>query len=161
MMSAARESHQRIRALRDHPLLAGCTRKELVRVDRLGTHVEVRPGTTLIREGEIGRECLLVEQGIAVATHGDRRIGTIGTGSVAGELALLDQTKRSATVVANSPMTVLVLTIREFNELLAIAPCIESGIGNIAAERRMRAKVVQVRASLRDGRTGSNERDGP
>jgi voltage-gated potassium channel len=144
MISAARELHQRIRALRVFPLLAGCTHKELVRVDRLGTPVEVPPHTTLMGEGEIGRECLLVEYGIAVVARGDRRIGTIGTGLLAGELALLDRRKRSATVVANTPMRLRVLTAGEFSELLRIAPCIERSIREIAAERRVRREMPTV-----------------
>ena len=43
MISAARESHQRIRALSEFPLLAGCTRRELVRVDCLRAQVELGP----------------------------------------------------------------------------------------------------------------------
>jgi len=137
MISAARESHRRIRALRDIPLLDGCTRKELARVDRLGAQIDLGPGVALTRQGDPGRECFFIESGLAVATRGDRRIGTIGAGSVVGELALLDRMPRSATVVTNTPTRVLVLTVAEFEQLLAIAPCIEARIGDIAAERRV------------------------
>ena len=137
MISAARESQRRIRALRAIPLLEGCTRKELARVDRLGAQLDLGPGVALTRQGDPGRECFLIERGVAVATRGDRRIGTIGAGSVVGELALLDRTPRRATVVTNTPTRVLVLTAAEFEQLLAIAPCIDARIGAIAAERRV------------------------
>jgi CRP-like cAMP-binding protein len=150
MISAARESHERIRALSHIPLLAGCTRKELACVDRLGTQVDLRPGKTLTREGDAACEFFLVKSGIAVATRGDRRIGTIGGGSIAGELALLDRTTRTATVVTTAPMRVLVLTLCEFNQLLAVAPCIEARIEGIAAERRMRLDVPAPAIALRN-----------
>jgi CRP-like cAMP-binding protein len=155
MISATRESHRRIRALRDIPLLAGCTRKQLVRVDLLGTQVDLRPGTTLMREGEVGRECVLVQSGIAVATRGDRRIGTIGAGSVAGELALLDGTTRSATVLTHTPVRLVVLTVREFSQLLAVAPCIEARIEDIAAERRVRLDFPATVVTQCRGRAGA------
>jgi CRP-like cAMP-binding protein len=138
MFSALLESGPRRQRLRDLPLLSDCTRKELAHVDRLGTEVVVRPGTTLIREGETGRECFLIESGMAVASRGNRRVGTISSGSITGELALLDRTPRSATVVTNTTTRLLVLTPRELSELLAVAPRIEARIEAIAAERRIR-----------------------
>ena len=61
-------------------------------------------------------------------------IGAIEAGSVAGELALLDGTLRTATVVTATPMRVIAFTATEFRELLAVAPCIEDGLRRIAAE---------------------------
>jgi voltage-gated potassium channel len=136
MVSARGERKRRICELRPIPLLAGCTGKELARVDGLGAEIDVRPGRTLTREGAEGYEFFIVRAGAAVATRGGRRVGVIGAGSVAGELALLDGTARTATVVATTPMRVVVFTAKEFDELLAVSPCIERVLGHIAAERR-------------------------
>jgi CRP-like cAMP-binding protein len=136
MISARGEQRRRISELREIPLLAACTEKELGRVDRLGTEVDLQPGRTLTREGTEGYEVFMVRDGVAVATRGGRRIGAIRAGSVAGELALLEGTVRTATVVAAAPMRVVVFTAKEFEELLAVAPCIEDGLRHIAAERR-------------------------
>ncbi len=105
-------------------------------MDRLGAEVDLQPGRTLTREGAEGYEVFMVRAGVAVATRGARRVGAIRAGSVAGELALLDGTVRTATVVAAAPMRVVVFTATEFEELLAVAPCIEDGVRRIAAERR-------------------------
>ncbi len=136
MISARGERKRRICGLRHIPLLAGCTAKQLTRVDGLGADVGVQPGRTLTREGAEAFEFFIVRAGAAVATRGARRVGMIGAGSVAGELALLDGTARTATVVAATPMRIVVFTAKEFDELLAVAPCIEQVLGHIAAERR-------------------------
>jgi CRP/FNR family transcriptional regulator, cyclic AMP receptor protein len=136
MISARGEQRRRISELREIPLLAGCTAKELARVDRLGAKVDLQPGRTLTRERAEGCEFFIVRDGVAVVTRGARRVGAIGAGSVAGELALLDGTVRTATVVTATPMRVVVFTAKEFEELLAVAPCIEDGLAVIAAGRR-------------------------
>jgi len=137
MTRAHAETGRRISALREIPLFAGCTGKELARVDRLGAGIDLQAGRTLTREGAEGCEFFMVRDGVAVATSGARRVGVIGAGSVAGELALLDGTVRTATVVAATPMRVVVFTAKEFAELLAVAPCIEDGVRRIAAERQL------------------------
>ena len=84
----------------------------------------------------IGRQCFVSFDGIAVAERDGRPIGEIGAGSIAGEMALLDHGTCNATVVATSPMRLLVLTPHEFDELRDIAPSIETALSHIAAERR-------------------------
>ena len=146
MMSARSQRRRRISELREIPLFARCTTKELARVDRLGTGVDLQSGRTLTREGADGYEVFLVRAGVAAATRGGCQVGTIRAGSVAGELALLDGTVRTATVVAAAPMRVVVFTAREFEELLAVAPCVEDGLRQIAAERR-----TNLGCTARDG----------
>jgi CRP-like cAMP-binding protein len=117
----------------------------LARVDRLGAAVDLRAGRTLTHEGAEGSEFFIVRAGVAVATRAARRVGSIRAGSVVGELALLDGTQRTATVVAATPIRVVVFTAEEFGELLAVAPRIEDGLRGIAAERR--ATLAETRAT--------------
>jgi CRP-like cAMP-binding protein len=131
-----RQLKSRVAALRAIPLVAGCTDRELVHVDRLGSQIGVKAGTTLTHEGRRERDCFVVLNGLAEARRDEDPIGIIGAGSVAGEIALLDLTSRTATVVACTPMQLLVLTDREFDELLGVNPCVEAGVRRIAAERR-------------------------
>jgi CRP-like cAMP-binding protein len=136
MLSTRKEVKHRVEELRHVPFLAGCTSRQLARIDRLGTPITVAPGRTLTREGQVGRECFVTLDGVAIAERAGQPVGAIGAGSIAGEIALLDHTRRTATVVARTPMQLLVLTYREFEALLEIAPGIEDQIGRIAAERR-------------------------
>jgi len=135
MFTARRETRRRIEALRRIPFLACCTPDELARVDQLGTPIQVQPGRTLIREGAVGRECFVSLDGVAVAERAGRPVGIVGAGSVIGEMALLDHTTRNATVVAATAMQLLVLSHREFDELLKIAPCVEAALGRGARSR--------------------------
>jgi CRP-like cAMP-binding protein len=136
-MSERRDRQQRIRHLQTAvPFIAACTPRELARIDGLGTQLDVREGVELTREGAAAAACFVVLSGTAVVNRGGAPVGVIGAGSVVGEMALLDGTARTATVVAASPMRLLVLTSAEFEQLVRLSRCIEAGLNRIAAERR-------------------------
>jgi CRP-like cAMP-binding protein len=137
MISTRRETKRRLNELSRIPLLATCTPRQLARIDRLGTPIEVAAGRTLTREGAIGRECFVTFDGVAAASRAGRPVGIIGAGSIAGEMALLDGATRNATVVADTPMQLLVLTDGEFRALLEIAPTLAEDLARIADERRL------------------------
>ena len=136
MFTPRRETKSRIEALRHISLFADCTVDELARIDRLGTRIDVQPSRVLTREGQFGRQCFVTLDGVALAERAGQPIGVIGAGSIAGEMALLDQTRRNATVVAESPMRLLVLTPHEFRELLDVAPCVKACLDRIVSERQ-------------------------
>jgi CRP-like cAMP-binding protein len=141
MVTARTELKRRIDALRRIPLLTGCTRSELARVDRLGTKIDVPAGRALTQEGDDGRECFVVLDGTASARRGAGELGLIGPGSIAGEMALLYDAPRMATVVARTRMRLLVLSTAEFKALMDVASCVKNTIDRIAAERTSRAPI--------------------
>jgi cAMP-dependent protein kinase regulator len=142
MLTARGELKRRVDALRNIPLLAGCTTKQLERVDRLGTQIDVAAGRMLTRHGAEGHECFVVVDGIATASRGEAVLGLVGPGSIAGEMALLYDAPRTATVVARTPMRLLVLNGDEFKELLGVARCIRRDVDRIAAERSSHARQI-------------------
>ena len=79
-------------------------------------------GRVLCEEGTIGREFFFVVDGTASVRRNGRRITTLGPGKWFGELSLLDRQPRSATIVSETPMTLLVLEQRRFNGLLDELP---------------------------------------
>ena len=135
MLTARRELKRRIDALRRIPLVAGCTTAELVRVDHLGIQLDVAAGRRLTHEGDAGLECFVVVDGIATAHRDAEHIGVVGPGSIAGEMALLYDVPRTATVVTCTPMRLWVLDAREFKQLLEVATAIRNNVGRIAADR--------------------------
>jgi CRP-like cAMP-binding protein len=137
MLTARRESKRRVQELRRLPCFMGCTTAELARIDAIGTVIDVGPGRVLTREGAAARECFVALDGVAVAQRGGHQIGAIGAGSIVGEMALLDHATRNATVVAATPMRLLVLESREFRRLLEAAPCAAGNLGRIAEARRI------------------------
>jgi CRP/FNR family cyclic AMP-dependent transcriptional regulator len=136
MVTTRYEARLRMQAMRRLPLFAGCTREQLARIDRLGARIDVAAGRRLTVEGTTGRECFFTLAGTAVASRDGAPVGVIGPGSVVGEMALLDDSPRTATVVTATPMQLLVLDRREFARLCAIAPSIATAVDRIASGRR-------------------------
>ena len=135
MLTTRHRRSSRFEALRRVAFLAACTDQELALIDRLGVAIDVAPGRVLTKEGSAGQECFVTLDGVAVARRAGRPIGIIPAGSIAGEMALLDHTRRNATVVAETPMQLLVLDRPEFATLLDVAPCAASGIERIISGR--------------------------
>lgn len=117
-------------------LFSTCSRKELKEIARFTNTVEFAPGQTICNEGAAGgSEMFVVESGSASVTVGGRQVGTIGAGDTVGEMALLDQGPRSATVVAESPMTLFSLGPRELFTLIEDIPLIGQKILGVLARR--------------------------
>ncbi|MGZ8764312.1 MAG: cyclic nucleotide-binding domain-containing protein [Acidimicrobiia bacterium] len=111
----------RIELLQSVWLFERCTPKELQAIAKLATPLLADDGQVLAREGQIGGEFFVIVEGTAEATIHGRHIATLGPGQFFGEMALLDRGPRVATVVARSSMLLLVLSGREFEELIGKA----------------------------------------
>ncbi|MGQ0434366.1 MAG: Crp/Fnr family transcriptional regulator [Microthrixaceae bacterium] len=103
--------------LRDIPLFAGCTNRELQEIAGLTTEVTLPTGKVLCHQGEAGREAFLILDGEACVETDGTELARLGRGAVCGELALLDGGTRSATVTAVTPMRVLVMSVADFADL--------------------------------------------
>jgi CRP-like cAMP-binding protein len=116
---------QQIELLGAVPLFSGCSQKELRSIAQLGTPVGVQKGEVLTATGSPGREFFLVLSGVASCRLGKREVATFTKGGYFGELALLSGGIRTADVVAETDMDLLVLDVREFRAMLTTTP----GIG--------------------------------
>jgi CRP-like cAMP-binding protein len=117
------------------PLFTGCSKRELGGIAAVADELDVRDGTTLIREGERGREFFVIVEGTAKVTRNGRKVNEIGPGDWAGEIALITDTPRTATVVATSPARLLVLTDRAFRSVLEEIPSISLKLMKTLGER--------------------------
>jgi CRP-like cAMP-binding protein len=117
-------SDERLALLRGVSLFSRCTREELNRIASLTTVVEVIQGHVLAKQGQPGSEFYVVVDGTAKATRNGQMLAELGPGSFFGELALLDGGSRTATVVADTDMTLLVVARGEFLSLLSLAPSV-------------------------------------
>jgi CRP/FNR family cyclic AMP-dependent transcriptional regulator len=108
--------------LRAVPLFAALSDQELDEVDRASDEISVDPGHVVIEQGRVGHEFFLILEGQATVRRDNLEIATLGPGQYFGELALLHRGPRSATVIANTEMTLLVLGQREFAGLLENLP---------------------------------------
>jgi CRP/FNR family cyclic AMP-dependent transcriptional regulator len=117
------------------PLFAGLSKKQLRRISSLMTRIDRPAGQVLTTEGQPGLEFFIVLDGEVEVRQGDRVIATRRAGEYVGEIALLDRRPRTATVVAITPVSVEVLSRREFMSLLAQAPELAEQILATMAQR--------------------------
>jgi CRP/FNR family transcriptional regulator, cyclic AMP receptor protein len=113
---------QRELDLGDIWLFSACSASQLKTIRRQVEEVTVQAGRVLCEEGSVGREFFFIVSGTAVVRVKGRKVATLGPGQYFGELSLLDRKPRSATVVSETPMSLLVLEQRRFNGLLDEMP---------------------------------------
>jgi trk system potassium uptake protein TrkA len=112
---------ERIQLLRNIWLFSTCDDDELARIAAVAKPREATEGDALTTQGEEGTEFFVIVAGDASARVDGEEVGTIGPGGFFGEMALIDGGDRVATVVATSPMQLLVLDRHDFNEMLELA----------------------------------------
>jgi CRP/FNR family cyclic AMP-dependent transcriptional regulator len=117
------------------PLFAGCSKTELSEIAAITDELDLPEGATLIREEERGREFLVVIDGTVKVTQKGRTVNELGPGSWVGEISLIADVPRTATVVATSPVRLLVITDRAFQQLIRRTPAIASKVLQSVGER--------------------------
>ena len=94
------------------------SKRELKSVGRLMTELDVKEGATLTKQGEPGREFMIISAGTAKVEIEGQTVAHLASGDFLGELAVISGTPRTATVTATSAMVIEVLNRREFMSLL-------------------------------------------
>jgi CRP/FNR family transcriptional regulator, cyclic AMP receptor protein len=125
----------KLELLKRVPLFAQCTKGELARVAALADEVDLREGKVLTAEGERGREFFVLVEGTADVRRRGRKVNTMKDGDFFGEIALVSDRPRTATVTATSPVRVLVVTDVAFRQLLQKVPSIQAKVMATLAER--------------------------
>ena len=125
--------------LRGIPVFMNLTdqQRELV-ASRLG-EVEEDLGAVIARQGDFAYHLFVVEEGMAVVTIDGQIVARVGPGNTFGEIGVLDAGRRTANVVAVTPMRLLTLTIWDFNELAEQLPEFAAHARTLAQERLERA----------------------
>jgi CRP/FNR family transcriptional regulator, cyclic AMP receptor protein len=131
----ARGSNAKIDLIKSVPLFEHCSKSELAKIAEIADELDLREGKVLIREGERGREFFVIADGEVEVTRQGSPIATLGPGSFVGEMALLSDVPRTATVTALTPLDVLVITDRGFSGLLERVPSLWPKLGQALAER--------------------------
>ena len=117
------------------PLFARCSKRELSQIGTLADEVDLPAGTVVVREGGFGQEFFVLVSGKAEVSRKGKVVAKLGPGDWFGEIALLHNAPRNATVTATSPIVALVVSHRDFTSLLSTAPQIQSKILQALAER--------------------------
>ncbi|MFO7571483.1 MAG: cyclic nucleotide-binding domain-containing protein [Gaiellaceae bacterium] len=125
----------KIERLRQAPLFEGLSKKELGELARLTDDLRLAEGTVLCKEGTVGQEFFVIVDGEAEVTRKGKKVAMRGGGDFFGEIALLTDTKRTATVRATSPLRCFVLTRRDFRRVLDESPAVERKVMTALADR--------------------------
>jgi CRP-like cAMP-binding protein len=125
----------KVQALKRAPLFEGLSRKELVLLAQVTEDLEVPAGKVLCSEGETGQEFFVIVEGKTDVTSKGKRVATRGDGDFVGEIALLEDTKRTATVTAKTPLRLFVLTRQDFRRLVNENRSIERKVMHALAHR--------------------------
>lgn len=126
------------KALGRCPFFTDLSRNELLELAKVTEDLEVEEGKTLTREGQSGSEFFVIVDGEVSVTKDGSEIRTLGPGDFFGEIALLADTPRTATVTAKTPLRFFVLTRQAFRSLLAHQPELEEKVLKALDERLRR-----------------------
>ena len=125
----------KIELLKRVPLFSQCSKQELASVAAVADETDLGEGKELTTQGRPGREFIVLVEGEAEVRKNGRKVAALGDGDFFGEIALVTNRPRTATVVATTPVRVLVITDRAFRSLLEHSPGIQGKVLKALAER--------------------------
>jgi CRP/FNR family cyclic AMP-dependent transcriptional regulator len=107
---------------------SGLSKKELGKLAQWADEVSVSAGHALATEGQFAHEFFVIEKGSAEVTQDGERIAELGPGEFFGEIGLLETERRTASVVAITPMELIVMFQREFKQMEQEMPAVADRI---------------------------------
>jgi CRP/FNR family cyclic AMP-dependent transcriptional regulator len=128
-------SDHKVDLIKKVPLFEECSRRELEQVASAADEIDLNEGKELMREGDRGREFFVILEGTADVTQGGEKINSLGPGDFFGEIALISDLPRTASVMATSPLRALVVTARSFQRLVEQSPEIQRKVLEAAVAR--------------------------
>lgn len=105
---------QHLDTLRSVSLFSACNTKELEKVAKASEEITMTAGTLIVDQGQTGREAFVIIEGQVTVKRNNRKVATLGPGSVVGEMSLLDHGPRTATAICETDCTLLVIDQRRF-----------------------------------------------
>jgi CRP-like cAMP-binding protein len=127
----------KVESLRRAPLFENLSKSELEHLAKRTEDLEVEPGKVLCREGEPAQEFFVIIDGEVEVTRNGERIRTLGPGDFFGEIALLEDIPRTATVTAITPLRFFVLTRQSFWSMVESMPDVDRKILRALAKRAL------------------------
>ncbi|HEX2221666.1 MAG TPA: cyclic nucleotide-binding domain-containing protein [Candidatus Limnocylindria bacterium] len=126
---------EKIEHLKRVPLFSRLGRRELERLGQLADEVTVGLDRTLTDQGASGSEFFIVLDGWVSVLDNRRQIARLGPGEFFGEIALVEERPRTATVRADGLVRLLVINHREFHTLMDEFPSVREAVMQALAER--------------------------
>ncbi len=104
------------------PLFANVAEEDIAKISPFVKEVSVSEGAELVREGDYSYELIAIEEGTADVIKGGEKIAGLGSGDYFGEMGVVEGQKRTATVVATSPMRLISLSSWEIRRMQKAMP---------------------------------------
>jgi CRP/FNR family cyclic AMP-dependent transcriptional regulator len=117
------------------PLFAGLSKDDQKVVAQYADEVDVPKGKVLAEEGRLAYEFFAIKEGTADVTLGGQHAAALGPGDFFGEIGLLAGDRRVASVIASSPMSLVVLTGSQLRAIDSRMPGVAERIRGAMAER--------------------------
>jgi CRP-like cAMP-binding protein len=117
-----RHKDGKIELLRTVPLFANLDDAELIEIGRHADEVAVGEGQALVTQDMPGTSFYVIVEGEAAVIKDGQKLAELGPGDFVGEMALLEDLPRSATVITTAPSRVLEMHRRDFSTVLDEAP---------------------------------------
>ncbi len=131
--------HTMAESLKRLPIFSACSIRDLEEVARLSTTLDIPKGRVLATEGTPGHEFVVIRAGTVDVTREGKSLAKLGPGDYFGEISLIDGGPRTATVTADTPVTIEVVERRDFDSLLERVPGLPHRI-MVGLARRLREK---------------------
>lgn len=131
---------EKLEHLKRVPLFARLGKRELERLGQLADEVEVGMDRLLTEQGTTGHEFFVVLDGWLTVLDGRTPVARLGPGEFFGEIALLEERPRTATVRADGIARVLVVGHREFHALMDEFPTVRTAVLDAVADRLRRVE---------------------
>ena len=114
--------------VREIPMFRHLSQSELERVAGWLQAYSVPEGDLLVREGASAQEFFLIEDGEAAVLQDGERIAVLGPGDFFGEIGLVETDRRTASIIAATPMDVIVMYRAEFEQMEKELPTVADQI---------------------------------
>ena len=108
--------------LRTIPLFKNLTDAQRARAAERLTEVHVELGSVIARQGDFAYHLFVVVEGTAAVTIDGELVASLGPGASFGEIGILEHSRRTANVVACTPMRLFTMTVGDFDELASDLP---------------------------------------
>ena len=122
-------------SLRSVPLFDSLHSDERRSIAQHADEIEASEGTELVRQGEFAYEFFVLEDGTAEVVRDGEQIAELGPGDFLGEMGIVRQAARNATVRTTSPARVIVMTEQAFRSMRLLNPDVADRIEAAVEER--------------------------
>jgi len=113
-----RHRSQKAELLKKVPMFSNLSNRHLNEIAKYADQLPVKAGRVLAKEGDLGYEFVFILEGKARVEKNGKVINRLNSGDFFGEISLIDRGPRTATVVTETEMTLLIVNSKSFDHLL-------------------------------------------